>query len=261
MRRLISIIVCTTALALVLAGCDVNIEPTDLSAVTIENDRAVIEKTLGKPNKMVDAESFIVAAYTYDDKGYYKDCVPQPYEQARGQAALGQFVSVLFCSVEIGGAKSRQQAKMAAVYDADEKLLFAGSLDEADPILEKLTSIATRYAKAQSGDTDALIDLSKFAMIPGQKKMFLETAANTGSAEAAFELGQAYQLGAGVEQNDAKAMKWWLQAAEKDFVSAYNQLGKTYQVGIGVERTAHEHRPVGDLEHHGIPVQMPLRSG
>ena len=57
------VIVCAATLALVLAGCDVNIEATDLSAVTIENDRAVIEKALGKPDEVVEAQGFTVAAY------------------------------------------------------------------------------------------------------------------------------------------------------------------------------------------------------
>ncbi len=62
--RLPNPIICyTTALALVLAGCAVKIDRTDLSSLTVENDRTVIEKTLGKPDKVVEAQGFTVASY------------------------------------------------------------------------------------------------------------------------------------------------------------------------------------------------------
>ena len=44
MRRPNPIIVCTMALALVLVGCDVNIEPTDLASVTAD---CLFEQTIG----------------------------------------------------------------------------------------------------------------------------------------------------------------------------------------------------------------------
>ena len=231
-------IACTTALVLVLAGCSINIEATNLSAITVENDRTIIEKTLGKPDQVVEAQGFTVASYKYD-KGYHRPAPPGPY--------IGRFYHFISVPIEFAReaseARALQKGQLAAVFDTDDKLLFAGFLEKLVSTDKSLALIATRYQEAQSGNEAALIDLSKFAMIPGQKKMFLETAVNTGSAEAAFELGQAYQLGAGVEQNDAKAMKWWLQAAEKDFVPAYKQLGKTYRFGTAnVERDLQQSR-------------------
>ena len=71
MRRPKPIIAYTTAFALVLAGCDVNIAQTDLSAVTVANDRTEIEKALGKPDEVVEAQGFTVAYYDYD-KGIFE---------------------------------------------------------------------------------------------------------------------------------------------------------------------------------------------
>ena len=75
LRRPNPVIGYTTALALILAGCAIKFEPTDLSAVTVENDRTVIEKTLSKPDEVVEAQGFTVASYKID--GY--QVITPPY--------------------------------------------------------------------------------------------------------------------------------------------------------------------------------------
>ncbi len=210
LRRPNSIIACTAALALVLTGCSINIEATDLTAITVENDMTVIEKTLGKPSQVIEAQGFTVASYTYDT-GYSQ---PAPrgggggggsgYGWCGGRGNGGTVICVgavliilaivvpIAYAVQTSEAKAQQKGQLAAVFDVDDKLLFAGSLEEPDPTTEKLASIADRFNEAQSGDAAALIKLSKVTLIPGQKRAFLETAASTGSAKAAFELGEAY---------------------------------------------------------------------
>ena len=68
------------------------------------------------------------------------------------------------CASEV---KAQQKGQLAAVFDTDEKLLFARLLEEPDPTTEKLASIADQYTKAQSGDAEALVDLGKVTLISG----------------------------------------------------------------------------------------------
>lgn len=241
------IIGCTAALALVLAGCDANIEPTDLSVVTVEKDKSAIEQSLGQPDQLVKSQGFTVASYTYDT-GYHAAAPAAgtlnlcsggggPY----GGACIAEFFVLLIAlSVQQAEMSSdadvQQKRRLAAIFDANDKLLFAGSLNESETTTESLTQVAARYKEARNGDEASLIYLGQITLIPQQKQTFLETAANSGSAEAAFELGQAYSRGAGVEPSDTEALKWWLKAGRQDYIPAYKQLGKAYQSGNGVER-------------------------
>ena len=99
LRRPISIFSSTAAVVFVLAGCEtVTIEPTDLSVMTVEKDRASIEKALGKPDEEVESRGLTLAAYTYDKgrsktyggaiSGLAKDN-QSGQSVCRGQAALG----------------------------------------------------------------------------------------------------------------------------------------------------------------------------
>lgn len=47
-------------------------------------------------------------------------------------------------------------------------------------------------------------------------------------------LGSSYQLGLGVEQNDAEAVRWYKMAAAQEFVPSMAVLGWMYQTGKGV---------------------------
>lgn len=249
------VIACTTALAFVLAGCDVNIEPTDLSSVTAEKDRTVIESTLGKPSQVVEERGFTVASYSYN-KGIF---VQGPSGGSGGSSmgggyAPGMEVLVLGALVLVAilgpieyanrssEARAEQKGQLAAIFDGDDKLVFAGSLDNSEPTPGRLTSIVARYTEAQAGNEAAFIYLAKITLIPGQKRTFLETAANNGSGEAAFELGEAHKFGASVEQSDREAGRWWLTAGRRDYVPAYTKLGQAYMAGTGVKRDLEQAR-------------------
>jgi TPR repeat protein len=58
--------------------------------------------------------------------------------------------------------------------------------------------------------------------------------ASTGNPRAAYDLGERYADGAGVEQDYQQAMKWFVQAADKGDASAQWKLGLGYLKGIGV---------------------------
>lgn len=234
MRRPKLIIGYTTALAFILAGCAINIEPTDLSVVTVDKDRTVIEKALGKPDEVVEAQGFTIASYSYN-KGIF---VPAPRGGGGssgggpgGYAAVGALVlAPIAYAIRTSKASARQKGHLATIFDTDGKLLFAGSLDE--PTSEKLTSIAIRYQEAQSGDAGALIDLSEFTLIPDQKRTFLETAANSGSAKAQYRVANS-------ATNDAAKIGLLRKAAAQNHTSAQIDLGKLLLYGSSefVDRT------------------------
>jgi TPR repeat protein len=237
---------CAATLALVLAGCDVNIEPTDLSAVKVESNRTTIEKALGKPDELVEARGFTVASYSYD-KGYFAPAraptgISRPPSTAGGGMAGAGWLLITAVAApfdyaaRISEARPGQRGRLAAIYNADRSLVFSSFLEESASTSQTLDSMLARYIDAQSGDVEALVDLAKVALIPNQKLTFLETAANAGNAEAAYEVGKVYKLAAGVEQDMAQALAWWRIAAGLGYVPAYVQLGNSYRFGIGVPR-------------------------
>lgn len=62
----------------------------------------------------------------------------------------------------------------------------------------------------------------------------LQVRASTGNPRAAYDLGERYADGAGVEQDYEQAMNWFAQAADKGDASAQWKLGLGYLKGIGV---------------------------
>lgn len=64
----------------------------------------------------------------------------------------------------------------------------------------------------------------------------LQMAAQQGHVFAQTEIGNAYQLGKGVEQNQATAVLWFRRAALQGFHSGQQNLGVCYELGQGVPR-------------------------
>jgi TPR repeat protein len=58
--------------------------------------------------------------------------------------------------------------------------------------------------------------------------------AETGDAQAQFELGRAYEDGKGVPQDDDRAVEWFRKSAEQENAQAQNSLGVMYAQGRGV---------------------------
>ena len=63
----------------------------------------------------------------------------------------------------------------------------------------------------------------------------LRAKADSGDSAAQFSLGQAYDFGTGVKQNDSQACAWYRKAAEQSYPPAQNSLGVMYRSGRGVE--------------------------
>jgi uncharacterized protein len=67
-------------------------------------------------------------------------------------------------------------------------------------------------------------------MAPSDFKHLL-TRANSGSTEAQFQLGLAYQYGRGVERSAYEAVRWYRMAANSGDPAAQNNLGFLYETG------------------------------
>ena len=93
------IIAYTTALAFLLTACSVKIEPTDLSAITVESDRTALEKTLGKPDELVETQSFALASYSYN-KGFYDGGGGGGFGSGSGGGSGGYVVIILLVILE-----------------------------------------------------------------------------------------------------------------------------------------------------------------
>ena len=61
-------------------------------------------------------------------------------------------------------------------------------------------------------------------------------AGDQGNAAAQYNLGQAYNLGNGVEKDPAEATRWWQKAAEQGLAKAQYNLGLANHDGKGVQK-------------------------
>jgi TPR repeat protein len=64
--------------------------------------------------------------------------------------------------------------------------------------------------------------------------------AESGEAQAQFELGRAYEDGKGVAQDDARAVELFRKSADQGNAQAQNSLGVMYALGRGVQRDKEE---------------------
>lgn len=64
----------------------------------------------------------------------------------------------------------------------------------------------------------------------------LQKAANNGDADAAFEIGERYLIGRGVETSQTEALKWFEKAVAKGSPAAAFRLGMAYEKAQGVVR-------------------------
>jgi len=75
---------------------------------------------------------------------------------------------------------------------------------------------------------------SSESTLSAQRTARLKEQAASGDPEAQYELGEAYHVGKGVQQDDAQAAQWDLKSAEQGNVSAEFRLGSLYGNGLGV---------------------------
>ena len=69
----------------------------------------------------------------------------------------------------------------------------------------------------------------------GEQTESSRRAAEQGDADAMYELGESYNYGLGVEENEEQAVEWYRKAAELGHAGAMYGLGGCYYFGKGVE--------------------------
>ncbi len=100
-------------------------------------------------------------------------------------------------------------------------------------------------ALADGGDLEAMFALGAVLYEgPGevavnylQSSQWYARAADLGHADAQYNLGNAYQRGLGVWQDDQQAVHWWRKAAEQGLPKAAYNLGVQYAYGRGVPQS------------------------
>jgi hypothetical protein len=90
---------------------------------------------------------------------------------------------------------------------------------------------------AQAGTTNAGSVLGLTNQTATNEFAQLRAMANSGDASAQYSLGEAYDRGKGVPQDDAEALKWYRKAAENGNADAQIKLGEAYLYGsMGVAK-------------------------
>lgn len=85
-----------------------------------------------------------------------------------------------------------------------------------------------------------------------------------GNVIAQFELARLYRLGLGVKRNIDEAIKWYLIAAENNYLEAQYQLGELYWIGLAVNRDLQQaitwYKKAAEQGHAGAKFRLGLVS-
>ncbi len=111
---------------------------------------------------------------------------------------------------------------------------------------EEKLDIKALETKAAGGDAAAQIALGlvydngdKVAGIERDRRKaaeWFQKAAAQGAAEAQFNLGTMYEMGAGVKKDEKQALEWFEKAAAQGFADAQFNLANMYATGRGTEK-------------------------
>ena len=188
----------------------------------------------------------------------FKASADQGYENAReGLALLDQLQS--------GADTEIMQQKLA---DA-EKFIADRNYDAARPLVEECAEVGMPHAQAllgdfyrkalagyprdsrkalewyrhgaDGGDVDAMVGAAAILETDGkdadiaEAARYYEAAAEKGSIEAAYRLGQIYENGRGVGKDETMAFAWYLRAADAGDAISQRLIGAMYESGRGVD--------------------------
>jgi hypothetical protein len=119
--------------------------------------------------------------------------------------------------------------------------VLAGPLEDADAAYRKQDYTTALRLAADQGDAGAQFNLGLMydlgRGVPqdyAQALKWYRLAADRGNAWAQFNLGLMYDNGRGVPQDYAQAVKWYRLAADQGYAWAQNNLGNMYELGQGV---------------------------
>ena len=111
---------------------------------------------------------------------------------------------------------------------------------------QEKTDFKALETKAAAGDANAQIALGlvydkgdkNAGVLQDRRKAaeWFQKAAAQGVAEAQFNLGTMYEVGAGVKKDEKKALEWFEKAATQGFADAQFNLANMYATGRGTEK-------------------------
>lgn len=137
------------------------------------------------------------------------------------------------------------------------------SQENPQKLLERL---ASNLAQADADDQYllAIMYSQGFAGIPlnpDEAMNWFRRAAEQGHADAQKQLADAYNLGIGIEQNDALALEWYRRAAEQGHPEAQYQMGHVSSVGsngqtIAPEKASQWFSRAAQLGHAGAQYML-----
>jgi TPR repeat protein len=121
-------------------------------------------------------------------------------------------------------------------------LVYLTPLRAADQDVER--AFAAGRVKAEAGDVVAQFSLGAMLYYSGtdtaQAVEWFRKAAAQGYAPAEFQMGQLYDFGLVVAQDDAAALAWYRKSAEHGSAPGQRVLGNFYRKGRGVPADAAE---------------------
>jgi TPR repeat protein len=113
---------------------------------------------------------------------------------------------------------------------------------QADSDVER--ALAAVRARASAGDVVAQFALGSMlyygAKNTAEALDWFSKAASRGYAPAEFQMGQLYDFGFGVEQDDTQALAWYRKAAEHGSAAGQRSVGDFFRKGRGVAADAAE---------------------
>src|SRR5262249_24102196 len=99
----------------------------------------------------------------------------------------------------------------------------------AQPERDVERALAAAHTLAEAGDVVAQFSLRSILYFGANDTAeaidWFRKAATQGYAPAEFQMGQLYDFGFGVEQNDAQALAWYRKAAEHGSAAAQRSVG------------------------------------
>lgn len=177
-----------------------------------------------------------IAGYLEPDNNlaieYICQAANEGYVEAQYQLAQGYRSGALGVhSVEEDAVQSAKWMKIAA--DNGHPL----AIDELKDIPE---IVRPKRITKKFSQLEELFIASHFTIDDDLRLDYLTRAANGGLVEAQCELGDCYNCGIGVDENEEEAAKWFQKAAEQGHAEAQYRLGVWYNCGIGVDENKEE---------------------
>lgn len=167
----------------------------------------------------------------------FSDLAPKLSKERKAfSVALSENIGVFFLrehSSVLSGSKNPEEIVQQAIADISEYL----NTEKSELVVRSLAFAlgweTTKAARPAASDGK---DLS--AERPGSPAFIEELfrKAKNGDNDASFNLGERFFYGRGVEQDYAKAVKWYTIAADRGDCSSQKKLADCYYLGQGTER-------------------------